>query len=76
MWRRGTKGHSWEILLPPVTLQDKYIDQPEVYRLEGEKVHYLYFAVRKDWPVLVDINKALADISVEEKRHNIKMDRF
>lgn len=35
---------------------------------EGEKVHYLYFAVRKDWPVLVDIiNKALADISVEEK---------
>jgi len=35
---------------------------------EGEMRHSLYFAVRPDWPVLVDIiNKALADISMEEK---------
>jgi signal transduction histidine kinase/DNA-binding response OmpR family regulator len=35
---------------------------------EGEKQQGLYFAVRKDWPQLVDIlNKVLADISIEEK---------
>ncbi|NLU32747.1 MAG: transporter substrate-binding domain-containing protein [Clostridiaceae bacterium] len=35
---------------------------------EGEKQQSLHFAVRRDWPVLADIiNKALADISMEEK---------
>lgn len=35
---------------------------------EGEKQQSLHFAVRKDWPELVDIlNKALDDVSAEEK---------
>ncbi|MCE5284494.1 MAG: transporter substrate-binding domain-containing protein [Pelosinus sp.] len=37
-------------------------------KVESEEPQSLYFAVRKDWPVLVSIlNKALADITHEEK---------
>jgi two-component system, sensor histidine kinase and response regulator len=37
-------------------------------KIESEETQLLYFAVRKDWPILVDIiNKALADITEEEK---------
>ena len=37
-------------------------------KVESEEKQYLYFAVRKDWPILVSIlNKALADITQEEK---------
>ena len=37
-------------------------------KIESEEKQFLYFAVRKDWPILVSIlNKALADITQEEK---------
>jgi len=37
-------------------------------KVESEEKQSLYFAVRKDWPILVSIlNKALADITYEEK---------
>ncbi len=36
--------------------------------IETEEKQYLYFAVRNDWPILVDIiNKGLMDITEEEK---------
>ena len=37
-------------------------------KIESEEKQFLYFAVRKDWPILISIlNKALADITQEEK---------
>jgi len=37
-------------------------------KVESEEKQFLYFAVREDWPILISIlNKALADITQEEK---------